>query len=56
MDIDRTGTPIPRVKCEVDTCKYWESGNLCQAQSIEITGREARNVHSTDCSTFENRS
>lgn len=27
---------MPDVHCTVDTCKYWNSGNLCAAQQIVI--------------------
>ena len=27
---------MPDVNCTVDNCKYWTSGNLCDAQQIVI--------------------
>ncbi len=27
---------MPDVNCTVDNCKYWTSGNLCEAQQIVI--------------------
>ena len=31
-----TGSPINRVKCAVDTCRYNDKGKYCMADSIEI--------------------
>lgn len=31
---------MPDVNCTVNTCKYWESGNLCNAQQIVIQNDE----------------
>ena len=36
MRISKESEPISRVKCCVDTCEYWESGDQCLASSIEI--------------------
>ncbi|MBZ4686533.1 MAG: hypothetical protein PWQ96_2425 [Clostridia bacterium] len=44
---------IGRVKCVVDTCEYWQSGNQCIASSIEIQPPNARNTQETDCATFK---
>lgn len=52
MDISRTATPIPRLKCIVDTCKYWEGGNHCKAEGIEVQGSTAHEVEETACGTF----
>jgi hypothetical protein len=45
------------VKCEVNSCKYWGAGNLCNASSIYVVnrvgGRQASNSEETDCKTFE---
>lgn len=27
---------MPDVNCTVDTCTYWQNGNLCKAQNIII--------------------
>ncbi len=45
--------PIPRVKCIVDSCSYWHSGNVCAASTIEIRPPDASTVQETDCVTFE---
>ncbi len=44
------------VKCEVDSCTYWGSGNLCNASSIYVVNRTSENASTsevTDCKTFE---
>lgn len=45
----------PSVTCVVDTCEYWENGDLCSADSIMVTGRNARECQDTDCYTFKQR-
>lgn len=45
--------PIPRVKCVVDSCTYYKSGNLCGADQIEIRPPDASTTDETDCGTFE---
>ncbi|MDI6869934.1 MAG: DUF1540 domain-containing protein [Bacillota bacterium] len=42
----------PSVTCVVDTCKYWEEGNLCQAGEIRVTGENADECQDTNCGTF----
>ena len=32
---------MPDVNCTVNTCKYWQSNNLCNAQQIVIQNDEA---------------
>ncbi|MCL6450338.1 MAG: DUF1540 domain-containing protein [Acetobacteraceae bacterium] len=55
MEVPRTRDPINRVKCVVDNCMYWETGNRCRAESIEVQGPDATTVEHTDCATFECR-
>lgn len=45
----------PTVTCVINTCKYWEQGDVCIADSIEITGRDARECQQTNCQTFDQR-
>lgn len=42
----------PGVKCIVSTCEYWQDGDLCVADAIEITGRDAQECGTTNCQTF----
>lgn len=45
------------VLCEVNSCKYWATGNKCNASSIYVVshGTQARNSTETDCKTFESK-
>jgi hypothetical protein len=43
----------PSVTCVVDSCKYWDDGNLCGADEISVTGNEATECQGTNCQTFE---
>ena len=50
------GTQItPQVECFVNGCKYWDSGNVCSAGSIEVSGDNAAKSPDTDCITFETK-
>ncbi|MGE5423250.1 MAG: DUF1540 domain-containing protein [Ignavibacteriales bacterium] len=50
--INRSSSPITRVKCVVDSCEYWKNGNQCLADSIEIKPPSASDSQDTDCNTF----
>ncbi|WP_010174443.1 DUF1540 domain-containing protein [Bacillus coahuilensis] len=44
------------VRCEVNNCLYWESGNQCGAERIivkALNGKKAEHSKETDCETFE---
>ncbi|MBU5310564.1 DUF1540 domain-containing protein [Tissierella carlieri] len=41
------------VKCVVNTCHYYENGDLCTAGKIEIRPRNASSSEETDCATFQ---
>lgn len=44
------------VLCEVSSCRHWDSGNKCGAETIFITAaKEAQTSSETDCHTFENK-
>ncbi|MGI6678401.1 MAG: DUF1540 domain-containing protein [Dehalobacterium sp.] len=43
---------INRVKCIVNSCAYYQSGDHCSASTIEIQPRNASNSGETDCATF----
>lgn len=45
-------SPIGRVKCVVDTCEFYENGNYCMADTIEIQPPDASDTQETDCATF----
>ncbi|HHX75271.1 MAG TPA: DUF1540 domain-containing protein [Firmicutes bacterium] len=52
MRITKDAKPISRVKCVVDTCEYWETGDHCLASEIEIQPPNAADTEETDCATF----
>lgn len=51
----RESEPITRVKCVVDSCHFYESGDRCVASSIEIQPPNASDSEETDCATFRPR-
>jgi len=47
---------LPGVKCTVSDCKYWKSGERCDASAIEVNvdggGTGANQSEQTNCHTF----
>lgn len=45
------------VKCTVSSCRFWKSGQHCDASSIEVNveggGAHARQSDQTNCHTFQ---
>jgi len=56
MRVEKTSQAINRVKCVVNSCEYYESGDHCRAAQIEIQPRNAANMEETDCVTFAPKS
>ncbi|MDF2684868.1 MAG: hypothetical protein K0S55_49 [Clostridia bacterium] len=52
MDIKKMDHPNSGIKCVVNTCSYYMSGDYCSAEKIEVQHRDARNSKDTDCATF----
>lgn len=52
MKVPKMDQPNEGVKCVVNTCHYYMSGDHCAAQQIEVQPRNASNTEETDCSTF----
>lgn len=52
MGIEKTNQPLDGVKCVVNTCHYYVSGDHCSAAKIEIQPRNATSTEETDCVTF----
>lgn len=50
--VHKESSPIGRVKCVVNSCHYYESGDHCTAEHIEIQPQNASNTEETDCVTF----
>ncbi|GAB6181703.1 DUF1540 domain-containing protein [Desulfotomaculum defluvii] len=45
----------PGVVCIVESCKYWDRGNLCDAEIIQITGKNANECQDTNCASFKRK-
>lgn len=43
----------PGIKCVVNTCHYYDKGDYCTAQKIEVQHRDAQSSKETDCATFK---
>ncbi|OOM79656.1 hypothetical protein CLPUN_16060 [Clostridium puniceum] len=52
MKPEKMSSPNTGIKCVVNTCHYYMSGDHCAAQQIEVQPRDARNTEQTDCATF----
>lgn len=46
----------PEVKCFVNSCTHWTSGDLCHASEIHVQGMNAGRNEDTDCETFKPKS
>lgn len=53
LKTNETGTTNPGVKCVVNTCHYYTSGDHCTAQRIEVQHKNAQSSQETDCATFK---
>jgi len=52
MSVKKMDHANPGIKCVVNTCHYYMSGDLCAAERIEVQPRDARDTQETDCATF----
>lgn len=52
MKPEKMNTPNQGIKCVVNTCHYYMSGDHCSASQIEVQPRNANNTQETDCATF----
>ena len=52
MRVNKMDHPNQGIRCIVDTCDYYMSGDHCCAEKIEVQPKNARNSDDTDCSTF----
>jgi hypothetical protein len=50
--VDKKNQSLPGVKCVVSSCYYYENGDHCHADKIEIQSPNARSTEDTDCATF----
>lgn len=44
--------PNGGIKCMVNTCHYYGTGDHCHADKIEVQSPNAKSSEMTDCSTF----
>ncbi|MDP4179872.1 MAG: DUF1540 domain-containing protein [Bacillota bacterium] len=52
MSVNKSDRPNPGIKCTVNTCGYYMSGDYCSAEKIEVQPKNASNSQETDCVTF----
>lgn len=50
--VKRLAKPNGEIKCLVNTCHYYGSGDHCFAEKIEIQSPNASTTEMTDCMTF----
>jgi len=53
MAIRKMDKPNEGIKCVVNTCEYYMSGDHCAAEMIQVEPRNASSSNETDCATFE---
>ncbi len=52
MSIRKMDKPNEGIKCIVNTCEYYMSGDHCAAEKIQVEPRNAKASDDTDCATF----
>lgn len=52
MSVKKMNQPNQGIKCVVNTCSYYMSGDHCTAEKIEVQPRDAMTSNQTDCATF----
>ena len=52
MKVETMDYPNEGVKCVVNSCYYYMSGDKCSAEKIEVQPRNANTSEETDCATF----
>jgi len=52
MKAEKMSRPNEGVKCVVNTCHYYMSGDHCSASQIEVQPKNASDTQETDCATF----
>lgn len=50
--IKKMPQPNQGIKCVVNTCHYYGTGDHCHAEKIEVQSPNARSTEMTDCATF----
>lgn len=49
---EKMNKPNPGIRCVVNTCHYYTSGDHCTASMIEVKPQNASDSEDTDCATF----
>ena len=52
MQANKMDKPNEGIKCSVNTCYYYMSGDHCCAQQIQVEPRNSTSSEQTDCATF----
>lgn len=52
METRKMETPNEGIRCVVSACEYYNSGDHCMAEKIEVQSKNATNSEQTDCATF----
>lgn len=52
MRVKKMDHPNEGIKCVVNSCYYYMSGDKCSAEQIEVQPRNALDTQETDCATF----
>lgn len=52
MKAEKKDQPNPGIKCVVNSCYYYMTGDKCSAEKIEVQPRNAQSNEETDCATF----
>lgn len=52
MRVKKMDSPNNGIKCIVNTCYYYMSGDHCSAEKIEVQPQNAVDTQETDCATF----
>lgn len=50
--VEKMSAPNPGIRCIVNTCHYYSSGDHCHASMIEVQPSNASDSDETDCATF----
>lgn len=52
MSVKKMEQPNTGIKCLVNTCSYYMTGDYCTAEKIEVQHRDSKTSEDTDCATF----
>lgn len=52
MQANKMNHPNEGIKCVVNSCYYYMTGDKCSAEKIEVQPRDAASNEETDCATF----